>query len=85
MENSSVTGESPYGLCVYRHQMGWDSWYGHQGRWKGMLTDLFFEPETGNVVVLIANGVQKKLDQKIDYLAEQTLEFIAPWTYFIVD
>lgn len=81
---STVTGESPYGLCLYRHTMDWDVWYGHQGRWEGMLADVFFEPATRTVVVFIANGVKREPGREVASLAESALEFIAPWTYYIV-
>lgn len=81
---STVTGESPYGLCLYRHIMDWDVWYGHQGRWEGMLVDVFFEPATQTVVVFIANGVKREPGREVASLAESALEFIAPWTYYIV-
>ena len=81
---TTVTGESPYGLCLYRYTMGWDTWYGHQGRWEGLLVDVFFEPETQTVLVFIANGVKREPGREVASLAEKTLEFIAPWTYYIV-
>lgn len=82
---STVTGESPYGLCLYRYTMDWDTWYGHQGRWEGLLVDVFFEPATQTVLVFIANGVKREPGREVASLAETALEFIAPWTYYIVD
>ena len=40
--DSTVTGESPYGLCTLRYEVEGVTWYGHQGRWMGLLTDLFY-------------------------------------------
>lgn len=83
--DGGVTADSPYGLCVYRYDLGWDQWYGHQGRWEGLLTDVFFEPYTRTVMVFIANGVKKEPGREISAHVEKILEFIAPWTDFIVE
>ena len=82
---SSVTCDSPYGLGVYRHQMVGDMWYGHQGRWEGLLVDVFYEPETKTVLVLALNGVKRKNAGEIAVQARDALDFIAPWTYYVVD
>ena len=82
---SSVTAESPYGLCLYRLNLDGDVWYGHQGRWEGLVVDLFFERETETVVVLVANGVRRKLGLEICPQGEAAIRFVQPWTYFIVD
>jgi len=85
IEGGNVTGESPYGLCVYRYDLGWDQWYGHQGRWEGLLTDVFFEPYTQTVMVFIANGVKKEPGREISAYVEQIIRYISPWTNFIVE
>lgn len=82
---SSVTAESPYGLCLYRLNLDGDVWYGHQGRWEGLVVDLFFERETETVVVLVANGVRRKLGLEICPQGGAAIRFVQPWTYFIVD
>ena len=76
---SSVTGETPYGLCLYRHPAGGKDWYGHQGRWEGLLVDVFFEPESGKTVVLVLNGVQRKSAAEVAPQAQQALDLIASW------
>lgn len=81
----NVMAQSPYGLCVYRYDLGWDQWYGHQGRWEGLLVDVFFEPYTETVMVFIANGVKKEPGREVSSYAEETICFISPWTDFIVE
>ena len=81
LSGSSVTGESPYGLCVFRFQAE-DGiiWYGHQGRWEGLLTDLFVEPDSQTVVVFVMNGVGRSNTGKgVDGKAEKALLHIYPW------
>lgn len=85
LAGSSVTAESPYGLCLYRLNLDGDVWYGHQGRWEGLVVDLFFERETETVVVLVANGVRRKFGLEICPQGEAAIRFVQPWTYFIVD
>jgi len=81
----NVMAQSPYGLCVYRYDLGWDQWYGHQGRWEGLLVDVFFEPYTETVMVFIANGVKKEPGREVSSYVEEMIRFISPWTDFIVE
>ena len=81
LPGSSVTSDSPYGLCVshFTDQNG-VTWYGHQGRWEGLLTDLFFEPETQTVVVLVLDGVKAANNgQGLHPRAEDALEYAGRW------
>ncbi len=83
LPGSSVTGESRYGLCV-SHFTGKDgvTWYGHQGRWEGLLTDLFFEPDTQTVVVFVLDGAKPGNNgQDIHPRAEDALEYAAHWVH----
>lgn len=59
VEGSSVVGESPYGLCLYREEnMPGGTWYGHQGRYDGLTSNIYFQPDTGLSVAVIANGYE---------------------------
>ena len=81
LPGSSVTGSSPYGLCVYRFTAS-DGvvWYGHQGRWEGMLADLFVEPDTQTVVVFVMNGVGRSGNGgEVDAKAERAFLHISHW------
>ncbi len=78
---SSVTADSPYGLCVTHFtDANGVTWHGHQGRWEGLLTGLFFEPETQTVVVLVLDGVKAANNgQGIHPRAEDALEYAGRW------
>ena len=79
LPGSSVFVTSPYGLCVYREQLGDILWYGHQGRIAGLLVDLFWEPETQTVVVFVNNGVGGTNGKQVSDRMEGSLTFIADW------
>ena len=56
---SSVTGESRYGLGMQRVTDSYGNvWYGHQGMKDGLSSDLFYLPDKGLSVTVIANGYQ---------------------------
>ncbi|MBR0218223.1 MAG: beta-lactamase family protein [Clostridia bacterium] len=80
VRGTTVTGESPYGLGVYRFTASdGRTWYGHQGRWVGMLTDLFVEPDTRTAVVLVMNGVGRSGSGELDAKAERALLRVGQW------
>ena len=80
VRNTTVTAESPYGLGVYRFTAeDGRAWYGHQGRWAGMLTDLFVDPDTRTAVVLVMNGVGRSGSGELDAKAERTLLRVGEW------
>lgn len=61
IEGSSVKVESPYGLCINRVEgLPGGVWYGHQGRWQGLSSNAYFQPDTGLCVVVFANGYSAK-------------------------
>lgn len=82
LPGSSVTGSSPYGLCMYRFT-GEDNvvWWGHQGRWKGLLTDVFIQPETRAAVVFVMNGVGRGGTAEVDAKAARTLQYVDAWLF----
>ena len=56
-EGSTVYCDSRYGLGMQRVQDSHgNTWYGHQGMIEGLSSDLFYLPEQGLVVTVIANG-----------------------------
>ncbi|MBR0227719.1 MAG: beta-lactamase family protein [Clostridia bacterium] len=80
VRGSTVTGESPYGLGVYRFTASdGRTWYGHQGRWVGMLTDLFVEPDSRTAVALVMNGVGRSGSGELDAKAERILLRVGEW------
>ncbi len=80
IRNSSVAAESPYGLAAYRYTASDGRvWYGHQGRWEGLLTDLFVDPESRTAVVLVMNGVGRSGAGEMDAKAENALLLAGEW------
>ncbi len=56
---SSVHCDSEYGLCMARvENMPGGTWYGHQGRMDGLSSNLYFQPDTGLCIAVIANGYE---------------------------
>lgn len=75
IEGSSVTGESPYGLCLARvENMPGGTWYGHQGMWQGLTSNAYFQPDTGLCVVVIANGYNANRVDGVTTLARAFME-----------
>ena len=79
LPGSTVSGDSPYGLCVCRDQVGDTVWYGHQGRLEGLLIDVFMEPQTQTVVVFVMNGVGGTNGREVSDRAEMALSYVEPW------
>ena len=80
VRGSAVTAESPYGLGMYRFTAeDGRTWYGHQGRWAGMLTDLFVDPDSRTAVVLVMNGVGRSGSGELDAKAERALLLVGQW------
>ena len=77
---SSVTGFSPYGLCVSRFEAeDGVTWYGHQGRWKGLQVDVFFEPASRATLVFVMNGVSRSGNKEVDAKAERAMLLVSGW------
>ncbi len=57
---------SKYGLSTVRHmQFDRGTWYGHQGRYSGLSSNIFYQRETGITLALIMNGYNYKLEDNI--------------------
>ena len=57
---------SPYGLSTVRHtQFPRGTWYGHQGRYSGLSSNVYYQPDTGITMVLIMNGYAYQLKDNI--------------------
>lgn len=75
IEGSSVTGESPYGLSLHRvENMPGGTWYGHQGRYDGLSSNIYFQPDTGLTVTVIANGYSPHAKDDIVTIARFFME-----------
>ena len=72
---SSVTGDSRYGLGIQRYTDAYGNvWYGHQGITDGLSSDLFYLPEKGLVVTVIANGYTPQKFDTLAAIASLTME-----------
>ena len=76
---SSVKGTSPYGLFVAHYQFDGPTWYGHQGRFNGLTSDAFYQPETGLTFVMIVNGYSGKSNDGLCNLARKCMTLIDQW------
>ncbi len=57
---------SPYGLSTVRlDQFPRGTWYGHQGRYSGLTSNIYYQRETGITMALIMNGYDWKLEDNI--------------------
>ena len=58
--------ESKYGLSTVRHtQFARGTWYGHQGRYSGLTSNIYYQRETGITMALILNGYEPQLTDNI--------------------
>ncbi len=72
---SSVRAESPYGLCIYRAEgFPGGTWYGHQGRWQGLSSNAYFQPDTGLCIVVFANGYSAQTVDGVVSIARAFME-----------
>ena len=58
--------ESKYGLGTVRHsQYDRGTWYGHQGRYSGLSSNIYYQRETGLTLAVILNGYEHQLEDNI--------------------
>lgn len=58
--------ESKYGLSNVRHsQFPRGTWYGHQGRYIGLTSNVYYQKETGITLSLVMNGYNYQLEDNI--------------------
>lgn len=58
--------ESRYGLSTVRlHQFDRGTWYGHQGRYSGLSSNVYYQRETGITMALVMNGYEPQLTDNI--------------------
>ncbi len=66
--------ESRYGLSTVRlHQFDRGMWYGHQGRYSGLSSNIYYQRETGITMALIMNGYEPQL---IDNIVEPAFSIL---------
>lgn len=66
--------ESRYGLSTVRlNQFDRGTWYGHQGRYSGLTSNIYYQRETGITMALILDGYDYQLSDNIVMPAVQIL------------
>lgn len=77
---ASVTGESPYGLCVnlMNNMLKGSMIYGHQGMSNGAMCNVFYDPETQFVLVMLTNGCSQVRQDRIGVLPRRLFTYMYP-------
>ena len=58
--------KSPYGLSTVRHsQFPRGTWYGHQGRYIGLTSNIYYQIDTGITMALVMDGYDYQLQDNI--------------------
>ena len=66
MESDITPALSPYGLGQVRLDgFPGGTWYGHQGRYGGLSSNVYYQKESGIAVVLILNGYDYRLENNV--------------------
>ena len=61
-----LVAESRYGLSTVRmNQFERGTWYGHQGRYSGLSSNVYYQRETGITIALIMNGYNYQLEDNV--------------------
>ena len=78
--NLSVTGESPYGLFLEHNDdiLKGKTVYGHQGLGSGAILNVYFEPESEFVFVLMSNGGSMVRQNRVGVLAHNLINYLYP-------
>ena len=64
--DQKLLAASPYGLSTVRlTQFDRGTWYGHQGRYSGLSSNVYYQRETGITMALIMNGYDYQLKDNI--------------------
>ncbi len=77
LPGSSVRCESPYGLGMARvTDVGAHPWYGHQGRYLGLVSNLYYQPATGLTFAFIATGYDGVSENGLSNLSRKLLAWV---------
>ena len=72
---SSVQAESKYGLCIAKVEgLPGGTWYGHQGQMEGLSSNIYFQPDTGLSIAVIANGYEAHSEDGVVTIARTFME-----------
>ncbi|MDD6052083.1 MAG: serine hydrolase [Clostridiales bacterium] len=73
--SSSVHCDSEYGLAIARVEgMPGGTWYGHQGRKHGLSSNVYFQPDTGLSIAVIANGYEAHAEDNVVTIARAMMK-----------
>ena len=77
-----ITAKTPYGLCIQHETtlVSGKTLYGHQGLSNGVLTNLYYDPETQLVFVFCSNGCHNQLDNRVGKLTKRIFDVV--WDAF---
>ena len=77
-----VLCDTPYGLNVHREKtlLKGSLFYGHQGKIEDLLSNVYFEPESGFVFVLMTNGCSSKMNDHVAIITRKLFEL--SWKQF---
>ena len=75
----AVTADTPYGLCVHHETslVKGKTFYGHQGMFQDVLCDVYYDPETDFVFLLVTNGGNNSMNDHVTSLCRKT--FALAW------
>ena len=77
LPGSSVKCESPYGLSLIRiNDIGEHTWYGHQGRYLGLVANIYYQPDTGLTIALIANAYSGTSTNHVANLSRRIMNYV---------
>ena len=78
----NITAETPYGLNIQREESLVEGRiiYGHQGMIENILTNVYYDPESRFVFVLLTNGCSNKLDKRVAGITRKL--FALAWETF---
>lgn len=72
---STVYCKGRYGLCLDRvKNMPGGTWYGHQGRLRGLSANMYFQPDTGLSIAVIADGYTAYTQDEVVTIARVFME-----------
>ena len=72
-----ITIDSPYGLCIHREKtlIKGKIIYGHQGLLDGVLCNIYFDPETRFVFVMLTNGCKSDMNDHVGSLSRYMFDY----------
>lgn len=78
--NASVTGKSPYGLCMnlVDNLMKDHLFFGHQGMSTGAMCNVYYDPQTQFVFVMLTNGCSLVRQDRIGVLPRRLFAYTYP-------